>query len=381
MGITEGNLRPHSRLAASYGHRCDHLGVTQLAFKSHTGASYEPRYPIVDSVERIRGGGPSKYSRPHLSDLPRCDWGRQVVTAIVQTAKRGAALEDAMIVGFVDPEGKEADHDELVHVDVVYVSNLGLLETASSQAFPQSSLFIAEGGSEEECIAIAWRERLPCHKSLDQSTDDSAPSQSESSCSSNGDAPAVDTVYKGLDGCFDGVVCSNQIQNSACSLCFGDCFDGEKAGLGCSLATSFPDNEDGFVTSSGPTSSMTMIKTLLLQIANNLPLTLRAKTGQVGPRIRGSFWHDVRYKEWWCTFVEKCTCPRQVAQAFVVFLSIIEKEKLPLWWRSASAGWSKAFVLMCQPTCSGLLLHLYVLDAAIGEFVQSSRDGNDVGAS
>jgi hypothetical protein len=66
-------------------------------------------------------------------------------------------------------------------------------------------------------------------------------------------------------------------------------------------------------------------------------------------------------------------CPRQLAQALVVFLSSIKEDKLPRWWNCPRAGWSKAFVLMSQPTSSGLLLQLYVLDAAIAEFVERSH--------
>ena len=389
-GIPPGNTRPSSQQEAANahnGHLCDRRGVVQIVDKSRRDTLFEKAVEIrreeglnlcVDAPDRIRGGGPKDYSRPRLSDLPQHEWGRQVVTATVQTAKKGVALEDAMIVGFVDPKGKETD-PEFVDVNVIFVSNHGLLETASTQALPLSSLFIAEGGSEEECISTAWRERLLWPQNRDESLDDSLLIQSEISCSNSSDARHVDTNKTGLDGCFDGIVSSSQLECASCSLCRGgskECLDGEMAGLGCALGIAVIESRGDVVTYTGPTSSISMSKSVLVHIANNLPHALRLHTRASPP----SLWRDARYQGW-CTFVKKSMCPRQLAQALVVFLSSIKEDKLPRWWNCPRAGWSKAFVLMSQPTCSGLLLQLYVLDAAIAEFVERSHVEKHVAAA
>ncbi|KAI2489928.1 hypothetical protein MHU86_24651 [Fragilaria crotonensis] len=391
-GLAQGNARPLSGQHAPTEYVAqlpDRRGVVQTVDQSYNRAWYghETSTPVggsgttfVDYTERIRGGGPENHSRPRLGDLPRSEWKRQVVTATVQTRSKGVESDDAMIVGFVDLEKKELGQKSLVPVDVIFVSNHGLLEAPSTQALPLSSLFVAEAGSEEECIAKAWRERQVGPQILDdnKSTKSASP-QSKNSCSTVKVADNVDPVHECLDGCFDGVVRSQQQRYVPCKLCCGDSteyFAG--ASLGCSLASSLLCDQHCSVTFSGPSSLLAMSKTLLVHIANNLPTTLRLQAGGGCSQRGGILWHDGRHQDW-CLFVKECASPRQLAQALVIFLGSVDKGKLPLWWRSGSAGWSKACAVMTQPTSSGLVLHLYVLDAAITDFVNYEVAGRKDG--
>jgi hypothetical protein len=392
VGLAKENVSPFSgqQSPTEYDAQLlDRRGVTQSAVQFYKDArsGHEHRIRIGrsgttydDYTERLRGGGPENDSRPRLGDLPRSDWGRQVVTATVQTRRKGVESEDAMIVGFVNPEKTQLGQDAFVPVDVIFVSNHGLLEAPSTQALPLSTLFVAEAGSEEECIAKAWGERPVGSQPLDDhESTTSASSQSENSCSSSTVANNVDAIYETLDGCFGGVVRSELQRYVPCRLCCGDSTEYiAGAALGCSLASSLLRHQRCSATFAGPTSLLAMSKSLLVHIANNLPPNLRLQPRGGYSQLGGILWQDGRHQDW-CSFVKNCSCPRQLAQALVIFLASVDKGKLPLWWTSGGAGWSKACVVMTQPTSSGLALHLYVLDAAITDVLNDEVAGRKVG--
>jgi hypothetical protein len=63
------------------------------------------------------------------------------------------------------------------------------------------------------------------------------------------------------------------------------------------------------------------------------------------------------------------TCTAMLAQAFITLLTSIQKNRLPSWWNGEGTGWSTAQVVIASPRLSSLLLRVYVLDAAIAEFL------------
>ena len=597
-----------------------------------------PTDAMNGNTQRIRGGGPDHYSPRRLDNLSKCDWGGKLVTAKVETTKKGGTLVEATIIGFTDEQRKDVDEDGSINVDVIFISNHGLLDTASPQPLPLASLYLVDTHSEEEGIANNWREQQGSAELLDdgnlaKSTTTASENAGSTACdpgcdlarrlahramgscplgclpdgrkvfwmtcdpcslqlrfpgeteqliltaqasaasatfidevargqakctddqqnlniderashycfwgcrsgpidgkmsslsfgttdelmehletqhkhsSSNGklfmssgeqikslaadltaaacarwppllqltttadsssdskvcfhrnlqfdlqrvlaatkstsekslriivkDFPGnkrllrelvclwsrlarlfdierngepkidpkdlkgtfppschevvreEDTEEKIVDYCFDGRVVPKQLQFTQCQLCCADSeecvtrLDGVGAALGCSLISSVGSNQCSPSAYLGHSSLLSMSKSILVHIATALPRLLRqvAEQGSSSTQAlpREDMWEDGRFQEW-CKFVESCTSSRMLAQALIVLLSSLHRNKLPLWWRSARAGWSKPFVLMTQPTSSGLLLHLYVLDAAVADFLKLSGGGRD----
>jgi hypothetical protein len=184
-----------------------------------------------------------------------------------------------------------------------------------------------------------------------------------------------------VDHCFDNKVSLNQLQFTQCQLCCSgaeqtiEMADGEHTSLGCNLLSSILQSGRRKPSlSAARTPSLSLAKSLLLQIATSTPQALRLEPSVNTPDRppTEALWDDGHFQSW-CQFVREGENERVLAQAFVVLLANLNKNKLPAYWRSASAGWSKPFVLMTHTTTvSGLLLHLYVLDAAMVEFLRMS---------
>lgn len=209
-----------------------------------------------------------------------------------------------------------------------------------------------------------------------------------------GTVKGTDSVV--IDACYEGMICLEQLQFNQCQLC---CSGSERCvknnatsellSLGCSLISSLGYN---FPVSSmvchGHNSSFSMAKTILLHIAITLPRALRLEERPsigIKQSIKGTaqlsqmLWDDGRF-QYWCSFVESSENMRRLTQALVVLLGNVNKTRLPAWWKSVRAGWSKPAALVGSPlTVSAFLLHLYVLDAAIAEFQKHNKvtDGRE----
>jgi len=209
-----------------------------------------------------------------------------------------------------------------------------------------------------------------------------------------GKVKGTDSVV--IDACYEGMITLEQLQFNQCQLC---CSGSERCvknnatsellSLGCSLISSLGYN---FPVSSmvchGHSSSFSMAKTILLHIAITLPQALRLEERPsvgINQSIKGTtqlnqmLWDDGRF-QYWCNFVENSENMRRLTQALVVLLGNVNKARLPGWWKSVRAGWSKPAALVGSPlTVSAFLLHLYVLDAAIAEFQKNHKvtDGRE----
>jgi len=111
-------------------------------------------------------------------------------------------------------------------------------------------------------------------------------------------------------------------------------------------------------------------KVLILEIGDIVPdqLKVRGQRAQFDPLAGCRLW-DENNHDIWKRFVTEATCPRQLSQAYVTLLASIHKKLLPDWWRTDGAGWSTTQVILVNAKLSSLMLHVYVLDAAIAEFM------------
>jgi len=208
--------------------------------------------------------------------------------------------------------------------------------------------------------------------------------------------PNMTTVggVKGIDGtviydCYESKVAPDQLQFNQCQLCCAgseqcikDKTTSEFVGLGCSLVSSLGSRQH--MPSSvceGQSPYFSKAKTILLHIATTLPQSLRLERGTNQQKDRNTvniepqlmLWDDSHF-QYWCKFVEQSETIRRLIQALVILLRNLNKQKLPTWWRSARGGWSKPVALVASTvTISTVLLHLYVLDAAVAEFEKGSQ--------
>jgi hypothetical protein len=104
-------------------------------------------------------------------------------------------------------------------------------------------------------------------------------------------------------------------------------------------------------------------RSLLIRIASSIPTSLRQKDGYV--------WEEGNYQNW-RYLVERACNAKTFLQTFIVLVRSISTAKLPRWWKGAREGWSSSLVTMGASSFSGLFLHLYVLDAAIFEYLAST---------
>jgi hypothetical protein len=111
-------------------------------------------------------------------------------------------------------------------------------------------------------------------------------------------------------------------------------------------------------------------KSLLLQVASKVPdsIKLSDESTPIDPLSGLRLWNE-HYFDVWKSFVMDATCTAMLAQAFITLLTSIQKNRLPSWWNGEGTGWSTAQVVIASPSLSSLLLHVYVLDAAIAEFL------------
>jgi hypothetical protein len=150
--------------------------------------------------------------------------------------------------------------------------------------------------------------------------------------------------------------------------------DAQHRSIGCALLSdaSYPER----LTSEVPSipGRLGQAKSLLLKVALHMPEPLRNAGGASGvadPLIGYRIWNE-DYFEAWNAFAREATNTRMLAQALVTMLASIHRARLPRWWRNEGGGWSTAQALVETPTLSAFFLHLYVLDAAIAEFMSTA---------
>jgi hypothetical protein len=153
-----------------------------------------------------------------------------------------------------------------------------------------------------------------------------------------------------------------------------DNVDAHHRSIGCALLSdaSYPER----LTSEVPSipGRLGQAKSLLLKVALHMPEPLRNAGGAsavADPLVGYRIWNE-DYFEVWSAFAKEATNTRMLAQALVAMLASIHRARLPRWWSSEGGGWSTAQALVEKPTLSAFFLHLYVLDAAIAEFMSTA---------
>jgi hypothetical protein len=158
-----------------------------------------------------------------------------------------------------------------------------------------------------------------------------------------------------------------------CDLCGLDsekvlCLNGRSRSLGCmplSVAC-FPAQ-----ARTGPIregcSLLARTKNLMLNVASHLPPDSLRRESADAFELRKYLWEEQNYQAWYKQ-VESCNSLNLALQALVVLLYSIDKEKMPMWWKSSKSGWSSAYAVMSLPSLSSLALYLYVMDAAVCEY-------------
>lgn len=150
--------------------------------------------------------------------------------------------------------------------------------------------------------------------------------------------------------------------------------DAKHRSIGCALLSdaSYPErltSEVHFIP-----GRLGQAKSLLLKVALHMPEPLRNAGGAsaiADPLVGYRIWNE-DYFEVWSAFAKEATNTRMLAQALVTMLASIHRARLPRWWSNEGGGWSTAQALIEKPSLSAFFLHLYVLDAAIAEFMSTA---------
>jgi hypothetical protein len=146
-------------------------------------------------------------------------------------------------------------------------------------------------------------------------------------------------------------------------------------GIGCALVTDALFSSSDLGLAEDLPGFLGEAKSILLRVASNIPDSLKLTgkaAGECDPLADHRIWDRPHYFKVWRRFVLDVYNASMLAQSFTVLLASIDRKKLPWWWRNESAGWSTAQLVLACPSLSTLLLHLYVLDVAIAEFIAST---------
>jgi hypothetical protein len=115
-----------------------------------------------------------------------------------------------------------------------------------------------------------------------------------------------------------------------------------------------------------PTSSdLDILKILLLRVAGSVPSSLQSKFTVFAQVPSHSLWSSL---DMWIEYVSRSVNIHMVAQAFIVLLCSLNKQKLPRWWKASKCGWSSSVVTLQSPSISKIAHVMYTLDNAIAEF-------------
>uniref|UniRef100_A0A7S2K1U8 PHD-type domain-containing protein n=2 Tax=Leptocylindrus danicus TaxID=163516 RepID=A0A7S2K1U8_9STRA len=116
----------------------------------------------------------------------------------------------------------------------------------------------------------------------------------------------------------------------------------------------------------GPTilsHKMDVLKDLLLRLASRVPTDLKTQL---------SLW-DKPYFQRWATFVKNGRNGRMLMQALILLQNGVKQFLLPKWW-NRGRGWCSSFGALSGVTSiSNFALRLFVLDAAIAEYIKTHQ--------
>jgi hypothetical protein len=147
-------------------------------------------------------------------------------------------------------------------------------------------------------------------------------------------------------------------------------------GIGCGLMSEICFGIKGKSSDDRTREHVGRAKRMLLSMADRIPAALHlSDTARSAPSttwIRAylgpPIWSNM---DAWRSFVLESRSLSSISQALLVLVSGVDREKLPLWWRSEGAGWGKPQVLLTRPSKSNLLLLIRILDLAVAEFAAS----------
>jgi len=171
------------------------------------------------------------------------------------------------------------------------------------------------------------------------------------------------------------------------------------SGIGCALLSDFPDYKPPSrrkisrdakimarikaVRDEGKSGQLKALKVMLLTIALRVPPSL------YGNNTTTSIWEDDNFHRW-CVFVEHVGNERMLAQAYLLLINSVNKNRMPNWWTAKKSGWSSPMTSLHFQTLSSLSLNFYVFDAAVldgspsvsdGAFLRGSNSGMSKGPS
>jgi hypothetical protein len=111
-----------------------------------------------------------------------------------------------------------------------------------------------------------------------------------------------------------------------------------------------------------------VVKAFLIHIASITQHALK----RVPEESRQSVWEEGNYMNW-RSQVERARNLMSLSQAYIVLLRSIETGKLDAWWRNKSSGWNSPGAITRVPSFDALLLHLFVLDLALTQYLTTNK--------
>jgi hypothetical protein len=147
-------------------------------------------------------------------------------------------------------------------------------------------------------------------------------------------------------------------------------------GIGCGLMSDICFGIKRKYTNDRTREHVGRVKQMLLSMADKIPAALHlSDTARSAPSttwIRAylgqPLWSNM---DVWRSFVLESRSLSSLSQALLVLVSGVDRERLPLWWRSEGAGWGKPQMLLTRPSQSNILLLIRVFDLAVAEFAAS----------
>jgi hypothetical protein len=125
-----------------------------------------------------------------------------------------------------------------------------------------------------------------------------------------------------------------------------------------------------------PTTTMQVLKNMLLKIAANTPLSLHHRPADPGTR-NVSIWGS-KFSGW-VKSVQMTNSVHMLSQALTVLKMSLDVSRMPRWWKTPNCGWVNNSTLILSCTKSSFALHLYILDAAITEAAATVPDNTKEG--
>lgn len=138
-------------------------------------------------------------------------------------------------------------------------------------------------------------------------------------------------------------------------------------GLGCSTLS-----KECFGLKSGPEDGRSLANQILL--AKRILLALAPKVPKFVPSTESNrqfseyLWKGDSLDNW-AKLVQESRSWKTLTQAYAVLVGSIEYSKMPKWWKSEGQGWGMVQSIMSIQSISALLMHLFIFDGAVTEYV------------